>query len=153
MIYLAHPVAAPSKEGVRANVEKAGRWLLWLSEKEPDRTIIAPWLTTLLLGADDFNLLARERAIRASHNVIVRCDGIVLVGGRISTGMQGEINSALSVGGWISDLTSLGDEPPADGFSFATKLLTRVVNSPVLWGQRRWAEKQAGAPGQTAEQP
>jgi hypothetical protein len=143
MIYLAHPVAASTKEEVRANAERAGRWLLWLIKKEPERAVVAPWLTTLLLGEDDFDLSARERAIRASHGVVVRCDGVVLVGGRISSGMRGEINSMLSVGGWISDLTSLGDEPPADGISFHTNLLTRVVDSPALWGQRKWAASKA----------
>jgi hypothetical protein len=50
------------------------------------------------------------------ETTVARCDGVVLVGGRISDGMIREVNAAC----WSGDLTWLGDEPPliVEGKSF-----------------------------------
>lgn len=105
--------------------------------------MIAPWLVPLLLGADDRDAVTRERALGLNDRVVARCDGVVLAGGRISPGMEREIAAIEAAGGWVADLTSLGDEPPGSDVRFITSLLTRVIDSPLAWGQRQWAARRA----------
>lgn len=111
VVYMAHPVGAPDAAGVAANVARATRWYRWLLDTEPGRAITAPWLATLLAGVpdDDAN---RARGLRDDCAIACRLDGIVLVGGRISTGMRHELDAVVAAGGWVSDCTWLGDEPP-----------------------------------------
>lgn len=143
MIYLAHPVAAESTDEINANLRRAGRWLKWLAAKEPDRTFTAPWLALLLLdgGAADNDPERRAKALRDAEKIVARCDGIVLAGGQVSSGMAQERDAMLAVGGWVCDLTGLGSEPPDLHATFFTNLLTRVIDSPVVWGQRQWAAR------------
>jgi hypothetical protein len=108
--YLAHPVAGD----VQANVQRALRWLAWLRREEPTACLIAPWLAALLAGEDDTDPAQRERGMRDNLLVAERCDGIVLVGGRISAGMQRELDLIAHGGGRVCDLVRLGDEPPTD---------------------------------------
>lgn len=114
VVYLAHPVGAPDRFAVDANLARAGRWLRWLLEMETDVAIIAPWLATMLAGVqDDMNPEHRRRGMRDNLATVARCSGIVLVGGRVSSGMGDELDVAIGSGVWVSSLTLLGDEPPA----------------------------------------
>ncbi len=114
--FMSHPVGAESERGVWGNLQRAARWLRWLRLRCPNVTIIAPWLGPLLAGTeDDSNAEDRERGLRDCCAVVERCDGIILCGGRISSGMQRELDACCDHGqGYVADLTSLGDEPPAD---------------------------------------
>lgn len=131
--YVAAPVAAATVEGVLLNVARAERWFRALLLAEPDVALLASWLP-YVRALDDGNAEHRARGIRDDHAIIerVKPDGIVLVGGRISSGMQGELDAVERLGGWVVDLTSLGEEPqPADFGTWAPGTL-------ITWGRDRW---------------
>lgn len=96
--------------GNPANLERAKRWLAWLRADLPDDTVIAPWIEQCELNPDaDANPALREQGLQWDE-AIVRdlCDGVILVGGRVTPGMKREAEAARTV--W--DRTSLGEEPP-----------------------------------------
>lgn len=108
--YMAHPVGGDAT----GNAHRALRWLRWLRAEERDVCIIAPWLAALLAGEDDTDPKQRERGLSDAEAVVQLCDGIVLVGGRCSSGMQRELDACTANGGQVCDLTKLGDEPPSE---------------------------------------
>ena len=108
VIYMCHPLGADTDAGISANLARALRWLAWLRKSFPATTFIAPWIATVYsLGGDDSPEL-REAGLVDDCAVVEICEGVVLVGGRISSGMEREKQHA----GLVSDLTHLGDEPP-----------------------------------------
>jgi hypothetical protein len=113
VVYVAHPLGAPDAAGLRANLERAMRWLTWLRRTFPETTFIAPWIAAVLAGEDDSDPAQREAGLVDAVAVIRIVHGVVLCGGRVSTGMQRERLAAMRT--W--DLTALGDEPPGrDGW-------------------------------------
>lgn len=108
--YFAHPVAGDAK----ANAARALRWFAWIRKKEPTAVIIAPWLASLLAGDVDDEPTHRPRAMRESRLIAAVADGIILAGGRVSSGMQDELDVCASNGGHVCDLSFLGPEPPTD---------------------------------------
>lgn len=101
---------------LRANLERAKRWLAWLRRAFPQITFIAPWIAAIESGSDDSDPAARLAGIADCCAVIERCDGIVLCGGRVSEGMGRECDHGLEFWGVenfeVVDLTGLGAEPP-----------------------------------------
>ncbi len=158
LLYVAHPVAHTDEEvrGARSyqsggrvrylhpheispiivekNVKSAGRWLQWLRKSFPETTFIAPWIADILTGGDDSDPAQRERGLADCCATVERCDGIVLCGPRISSGMQREMNHGMtSFRMWLSagarmayatwgvyDLTShqIEGDSSADGRTF-----------------------------------
>lgn len=105
VLYLAHPVSGD----VAANVERGKRWLRWAQRVFSGCAVIAPWMQAIeVIGDDDANPEHRERGLRRDEAVVACCDGVILVGGRVSAGMARERAAARHV----IDLTLLGDEPP-----------------------------------------
>lgn len=98
----------PGATAYQANIKRAMRWLAWLRRSFPGTTFIAPWIASVLAGADEHDPTQRAAGLIDDCAVVARCDGIVLVGGRESSGMTRE--AAHSARCW--DLTGLGDEPP-----------------------------------------
>ena len=82
--------AAVVRSALQANLTAAMKWLSWLSRSFPETTFIAPWIADIQSGADDSDPAQRERGLVDCCAVVERCDGIVLVGPRISTGMARE---------------------------------------------------------------
>jgi hypothetical protein len=107
VVYVAHPLGAPDAAGLRANLERAMRWLTWLRRTFPETTFIAPWIAAVLAGEDDSDPTQREAGLVDAVAVIRLVHGVVLCGGRVSTGMQSERLAAMRT--W--DLTFLGEEP------------------------------------------
>lgn len=110
VLYVAHPLAptdaeiaqqpssiainlidgSPDTRALKANLDRALRWLAWLRKSFPETTFIAPWIATVMsLDGDDSPGL-REAGLFDDCAVVERCDGIVLCGARISSGMQRE---------------------------------------------------------------
>lgn len=83
----------------RANLDRAMAWLSWLRRSFPETTFIAPWIASILAGADDADPAQREAAFLDCCAVVERCDGIVLVGPRISEGMRREMEHARATSG------------------------------------------------------
>lgn len=105
--YVAHPVVGD----VAGNVARARRWLRWLIDQEPLRAFCCPWIPYVEV-LPDADAQQRERGLRDDEAMAARCDGIVLVGGRISSGMRREMLATAAAGGRVVDLTGLGAEPP-----------------------------------------
>lgn len=115
------------REALRANLDRAMRWLSWLRRSFTETTFIAPWIVDILSGADDSDPAQREAGMQDNFAVIERCDGIVLCGPRISEGMRREMNWGVERG-WcrtimysptiaphefdVYDLTDTCGEPP-----------------------------------------
>lgn len=110
LYYLAHPVAGDVTE----HVARAIRWLRYLSLGDRESVYIAPWIATIMAIGSDEDVETRRRALDECMEVVRRCDGIVLVGGRISPGMRLELEAALATGKEVIDLTVHGAEPPKD---------------------------------------
>ncbi|MGE0547584.1 MAG: hypothetical protein AB7O24_04420 [Kofleriaceae bacterium] len=103
IVYFAHPLGGD----VDGNVKRAYQWLRWLMRSEPEVAFVAPWLACVAAGADDNNPDARERGLLDAGAVIKRCDGIVLCGDRISSGMHRELATAIQHGVYVTNLTGL----------------------------------------------
>jgi hypothetical protein len=96
LIYLAHPVAPPpgSTETVDSNLDDAESDLVALQRANPDMAIVAPWIQELRLRIGvDFDPESRRRGLARCRATAARCDGIVLCGPRISSGMLGELTA------------------------------------------------------------
>lgn len=111
ILYMAHPVGGL----VPANLARSLRWLRYLASSDPDTAYIAPWIAAIMSGEDDNDPVARARGLAQDVAVVKRCDGLVLVGGRVSSGMAIERDAAMTAGITVIDLTALGDEPPVAG--------------------------------------
>jgi hypothetical protein len=129
--YMAHPVApteaqiAAKMDGdpvlrlprdlaitycVRDNLDSATAWLRWLVENT-NWAISAPWIP-YVQALNDATSSHRERGLRDDCAMAARCDGIILVGGRLSSGMEREWNAVKDRDGWVLDLLHLGPTPP-----------------------------------------
>lgn len=113
VIYFAHPLGAATPEGVEANKTRARRWIRWIYDNFPNVAVIADWLITCDV-LDDFNPDHRAHGMAMNKAIIPRCNEFWMVGGRISTGMNGEMLVAIEHRLHIFDLTWLGEEPPAE---------------------------------------
>jgi hypothetical protein len=111
VLFMSHPVASPD---VATNVKRALDWLRFLRASEPECVVIAPWLASLASGEDDGDPAQRERGLRDCEAVIARCDGIILCGGRVSSGMQRELDAAIAADLDVDDLTSMGVIAPTE---------------------------------------
>lgn len=105
--YVAHPVSGDVKQ----NLINVKLWIRWLIDTYPEHAFIAPWITYVEV-LDDSNPVHRARGMRDDLLVIPRCDGIVLVGGLLSSGMAHELDAARMAGKHVLDLLHLGTLPP-----------------------------------------
>jgi hypothetical protein len=110
VFYVAHPVSGD----VDGNIKRAFQWLRWLRRQDSRSAYQAPWIAAILSGEDDSDPRARERGLLDCEATAAKCDGIVLVGGRISVGMARERDACIAGGGVVVNLTHLGEEPPTD---------------------------------------
>ena len=107
VVYLAHPVGAPTLDGIDANLSRACRWLRALVDAT-DWSICASWMPYVDALAED---RYRARGLADDLAVLERCDAIVLAGGRVSAGMAIERDHAAACGLRVIDLTACGEEP------------------------------------------
>ena len=101
--YVAHPVSGDPI----ANCFKVVQWIKWFTENDPSRIYIAPWVPEVLAfpntsGPSD---PVYERALANDEMIVMKLDGIVAVGGRMSVGMKREWDCAMANGKWCTDLT------------------------------------------------
>ena len=90
VLYLAHPVGAPTEVGVQVNLARARTWLGLLIAECPDVSWCVSWLPYLDVLRD--NTENRIRGLRDDCAVAERCDAVVMVGDVIggSAGMRRE---------------------------------------------------------------
>ena len=122
---------------VRRNVDRALDWLRWLVI-HTDWIVSAPWIP-YALSLDDTNPADRSRGMHDSRAMAAVAGGIVLVGGRLSTGMDSDRAGVINrrTPGPVVDLIDLGVRPPTDpeqGFreSWATELRRRFSAAQIL---------------------
>lgn len=113
-----------SRRSIGSNLKRAMRWLHWLRMSFQETTFIAPWIASVLAGADDHDPAQRSAGIIDNLKVIERCDGIVLCGPRISSGMRMEMEHGMSCVARCSH-----------NYGFDVHDLTGVENIPVLFNQ------------------
>ncbi len=123
VVYLSHPVGAPTPEGVLANIALAKRWYRRLCDTQLDCAFVANWIIDVELfhtanvmpdvivpGEPDHP--DRVRGLERDDAVIKICDEYWMVGGRVSGGMGRGLAVAVRADNLIVDLTDLGDETP-----------------------------------------
>lgn len=95
------------------NIQRAKRWLAWLLQTYPEDAFCLPWAPYAEVLPDA--VASHRRGLRDDLEILTRMDGIVLCGGRISPGMQSEVDHHIktSTQPRIINLTHLGEEPPA----------------------------------------
>lgn len=136
LMYFAHPVVgdatgAPDELAavVRANLQRARRWIRFLLYLLPDIAFEMSWIQYVELLPD--RGVCRERGLRDDTINAARCDAIVICGGFLSTGMLAEMRgvllgckpmqvpplmvpSAPAPQRYVLDLLDMGDEPPVE---------------------------------------
>ena len=110
VVYVAHPLNAPTEEERNANIRRAARWCAWFFKS--GYAPVADWIVL----ASQLDESYREQGLRVDCALIKRCDELALVGGRVSGGMRIEVAAAKLVGVPVIDLTALGEEPPSQLF-------------------------------------
>ena len=106
-------VIHPLKGDVAGNIARAKRWLQFLIRTFPGLDFEAGWILWCEV-LNDANPAERERGLQFCEAMIHRLDEVWVVGGRISEGMQREIEIAGAAFKPITNLTYLGEEPPID---------------------------------------
>ncbi len=107
--YLAHPVNAPTPEGIAANLVNARAWLRWLVDTKEYLAVSAPWMPYVETLAEEHY---RERGLADDLAMLERHEIVILVGGRISSGMALEATRAREIGIPVIDCTRMGATPP-----------------------------------------
>jgi len=110
VVYCAHPLNAPTREGIEQNRKNAAKWAAWLVLQ--GFTVECSWIT--LTGALEETPENRERGLRADCELVSRCDVMALCGPRISSGMLREAHAAKV----IVDFTYLCSEAPPPNLSW-----------------------------------
>ncbi len=109
LIYVAHPVSGAPYD----NVMRTVAWINWFTHNDPTRIYIAPWIGEVLAfpgakrpdGTIEPNYRPWTDALNDDEQVVSRFDGIILVGGRITEGMQRELDCAKRGMKWVTDMS------------------------------------------------
>lgn len=109
VVYLAHPCGDPALVRHLQNLDRAKRWFKWAIDQGV--AVVADWILYCEVW-DDFDGIDRELGLRHDDAMILKCDAMWLVGGRVSEGMARGARTALEAGIPVADYTGLGDEPP-----------------------------------------
>ena len=105
-IYLAHPVSGDPVN----NAMRATRWIRALTEKDPQRLYLAPWVAEVL-GFENTPMMPEfyQRVLDDDCEVVVTCQGLLAVGGLWTPGMLQERAVAKIAGLAILDMTRYTD--------------------------------------------
>jgi hypothetical protein len=128
IVCMAHPLGAPTAEGITANLARARRWFKWLLETFPNVDFGANWILWCE-SLDDMNPEHRARGLAFDDEEIKRMDGFWMVGGRVSSGMARGRDLALSLGKPVVDLTALGEEPPKHSREMIEAVMVALVEA------------------------
>jgi hypothetical protein len=101
-VYVAHPLNAPTRAGIEANLSRGARWCAWLATYFSIAPL-APWI--YLAGIWLETPENRARGLEIDFATIDRCDELWLVGPRVSEGMLLEARHAFALGKRVRNLT------------------------------------------------
>jgi len=119
VLYVAHCLSAATDAEMEQNRRAAARWAAWLAETF-DVAVVCDWI---VLSSAWSEAEGRERGLEIDKALIGRCDGMVLFGPRVSSGMDVEAQHARSVG--IPVFSFLGqdiDQPDRISWSLTHRL-------------------------------
>jgi hypothetical protein len=125
--YLSHPFNAPTEAGRLENLGNARAWIRWLVDATP-WAISAPWIPYVeTLDEETYRPrgLADQRTIIARHDLVIAC------GGRYSSGMLGDAQTAHEHKIPTLDLTALGVRPPAVPVDRATAIMSFALGKAI----------------------
>lgn len=100
VIYVAHPVSGDTI----GNCFKVVQWIKWFTLNDPTRVYIAPWVAEVL-AFPDVTEAVWQRALNDDEAVVRHLDGIIMVGGKVSRGMQREWDCAKEHHKYLTDLS------------------------------------------------
>jgi hypothetical protein len=109
VVYIAHPLSAPTIEGIEENRQSAALWAAWAAVSEGVSPSCSWVVLTGVLPESPEN---RSLGLACDVAQVERCDEVWLVGGRVTPGMALEAERARRRGIRVVDLTGLGPLPP-----------------------------------------
>lgn len=112
VVYLAHALSAPTREGIEANRARGARWAAWVL-KTWRYAVIADWIWCT--GELEETPENRSLGLEMDVELVSRADEVWLVGERISEGMRIEATRAWNLQKPVIDMTG-----PAEPPEFAT---------------------------------
>lgn len=130
VFYMAHPVSE-NMDGLRGpqyyamNVRNARRWLAWLQENDRTRVYMAPWISEVEAFIKGHIKTTYDQALADDEEIVSRCDGIILVGGRVTLGMARELDRMNSCEGQVINLAALRS-PPRGAMALAIVSLLNI---------------------------
>lgn len=99
VFYVAHPVTTDSKYTLDENLVNVQAWIRWLTLAYPEYIFIAPWVAEVLaFKTENMDPDFYDRVLSDDEEVVRHLDGILLVGGKVSTGMGREDRVARAAG-------------------------------------------------------
>lgn len=117
VVYIAAPLAAPTREEMDENRARAARWVAWAALQG-----VAPVATWIVLSGELSETQEnRELGLAVDCATVERCDELWYVGGRVTSGMTKEGGHAKLV----VDLTPFGEEPPDYDHPLINRLIGR----------------------------
>lgn len=109
-------MAHPLRGDVAGNLQRARRWLKWLTDsREESMAFTAPWILEAELW-DDSKPEERAAGLERCKAQVERCDEMWLCGGRVSDGMEVERRHAMRHGLTVVDITAMGKVPPDEDY-------------------------------------
>lgn len=102
LFYLACPVSPTDDETIESNLKRGLECLAWLNRN--GFKTIAPWIE-LCYALDDNDTIDREIGMAVDIVALKRCDGIIMVGPRISSGMAAERDIMIGLDRVVHDCT------------------------------------------------
>lgn len=111
LAYIAHQLSAPTDEAMQLNRANGARWCAWLA-KHCEIVPLAPWIYLSMAWTE---AEGRELGLELDKETILRCDCVILVGPRVSSGMEIEVAYAKRIGVKVIDLTGYGCPVAPDG--------------------------------------
>lgn len=125
MIYVAHPLNAPTEAERIANLDAAECWVRWFCAA--GLLAFAPWVAL----ARGWPESMREAGIKLDKVFVGQSRGVFLCGPRISDGMRIEAEHAFAWGIPVRDFTSLGRRYPPQEPCSKDVLRTHPLWSPL----------------------
>lgn len=118
VVYLGHPLNAPTLEGIEANRQEAARWAAFFATYFD----VAPECSWIVLSGElGDGPESRERGLAIDLALVGRCPELVMVGPRVSDGMRLEATHMVTeVGGPVYDLTGLPRDPKTIALAWET---------------------------------
>lgn len=112
VVYLAHALSAPTREGIEANRARGARWGAWVAQTYRC-AVIADWLW--MTGQLEETPDNRALGLSCDFEFVRRADEVWLVGARISEGMALEAAEGFRHMKPVFDYTCMtqDNEPPA----------------------------------------